>query len=69
MLSELVWTKSEEVPNINGNFAHIADLIKFYMMRKAIPIQSGMDKENKLGDCFGDVKGKLFCFLWGINKN
>jgi hypothetical protein len=68
MLKELILAESKEVKKIDGNFAHIVDLIKFYMMRKPIPIQSGMDKDNKLGECFGYIKGKLFYFLWGIRK-
>lgn len=67
MLRELILSKSKLVPKIDGNFAHIVDLIKFYMLRKAIP-SGGMDKDNKLHEFFGDIKGKLFIFLWGIRK-
>jgi hypothetical protein len=67
MLRELILSKSKLVPKIDGNFAHIVDLIKFYMMRKPIP-SCGMDKDNKLLECFGEIKGKLFYFLWGVRK-
>jgi hypothetical protein len=68
MLSELILSKSKLVPKIDGNFAHIVDLIKFFMMKKAIH-SGGMDKENKLLECFEEIKGKLFYFFVGNQKN
>jgi hypothetical protein len=67
MLKELILSKSKLVPKIDGNFAHIVDLIKYFMMRKAIP-SGGMDKDDKLGS-FGDPNGKLFYFFAGNEKN